>query len=146
MPQPEVDPSRPTPPPSNGQHYEEPGTVGMNPQQVIKMMLAQGFAGWSTPIALTRPTQNGPERYETTPAKIIAENTRSMLALNHTLQLVLQGAIQVEGEDEHGNTVIDEVNPIQAIVDLTAAIDQSCDLAENQMNRKPKSSRKRRKA
>lgn len=147
MPDPEViDPSRPTPPPNgNGQQYYSPadGPVSnnMTPAQIIQMILQNGFAGWKTPIALTRPTQRGPEKYETTPAKLMAENTQAMLALNHTLNLFLQGVVPCETEDEHGQTVLEEVNPIQAIVDLTAALDESITCAEKQLGRKSRRKR-----
>jgi len=91
---------------------------------------------------LTRPTQNGPEKYATTPAKLLAENTRAMLALNHSLTMFLQGVVPIESEDENGNVILEEVNPIQAIMDLVAAVDQSCDLAEQQVGSRKK--RKRR--
>lgn len=134
MPDVEVDPSRPTP--IHGQH-ESNGT-GMNPEQVIRMMLAQGFAGWNTPLVLTRPTAQGPEKYETTPAKIIAENTRAMHLLNHTMQLLLDGAIPVTKVDEHGQEYEEPTTFTQAITDLTLAIGESSDLAEQQMKRAPK--------
>lgn len=138
MPDPEViDPARPTPTQNGQQHYEMPGeTVGMTPQQIIKLIFAQGFAGWKTPIILTRPTQHGPEKYETTPAQLMAENTRAQLALNHTLLAFLQGAVPCEVEDEQGNVGVEEVNPVQALVDLASAVGESCDLASKQMGRK----------
>jgi hypothetical protein len=129
----EVDPTRPTP--INGDRM--PSGPGMSPQQIIQLMLQQGFAGWGTEIVLTRPTQNGPEKYATTPAKLIAENTRAMNQLNHTITMLLDGAIPVTKVDEKtGEEYQDATTFTQAMVDLEMAIGESSDLAKRQMRKK----------
>jgi hypothetical protein len=140
----EVDPQKPSPPPEqNGQahRYNPPGgeqpTPSMNPQQVIKLMMANGFAGWCTRIKVSRRGPNGMEEVITTPAQLICN-------LTEMLGLLVEGQIPVIAEDEFGREVPEYVNPLQAIVDLTAAIDESCAVAEQQMGSRKKRRRQKR--